>query len=241
MRYQNLARKLASHFGGAFFWPGGPQPIVDQLVTVVDGTDLELPLALHDVVQAHNRTVVTLGAAAGLLQGVFAGCQVVELGTVDLFEAFKRIVEMMDRGATVPGRRLELNTGFISHAVLDEPVLSPAVVYLRRYYKADLFTCADSIAPGANWQDAILTALAERQRFVGLLSQASRASHFCSFEFGVACALHKPIRLLSLDGSPPPVFLQHVQAADLPRLARQRPWLDMQDVLADELLKALSD
>jgi hypothetical protein len=216
---------------------------VDQFVTVVDGTDLEVPLALHREVQAHDRTVVTLGAAAGLLLEMFTGCRVVELGPVDLFEAFKRIVEMMDSGggAAVHARPLELNTGFISHAVRDEPLLLPAVDYLRRYYKANLFACADSISPGADWQNAILTALTERQRFVGLLSEASRASHFCSFEIGVACALRKPIRLLSLDGSPPPVFVQHVQAADLPRLARQRPWLDVQDIVADELLKALSD
>jgi hypothetical protein len=209
---------------------------------MVDGTDLELPLALHRAIQARTRLVITLGVAGDLLQGVFPDCQIVDLGDVDLFEAFKRIEAIVEggRGQPVSAPARALQTGFISHAVRDEALLLPAVEYLRRYFRVNLFLCADSILPGTNWQDTILTALVEQQCFVGLLSAASLASHFCSFEIGVACGLHKPMRFLSLDGSHPPAFVQHIQVVDLPRLARQKPWLDVQDILVDELLNVLS-
>src|SRR6185295_2137333 len=134
-----------------------------------------------------------------------------------------------------------LHGAFLSHAVGDEALILSVIDYLRRYFKADLFLCADSILSGTNWQDTISAALFGREYFVSLLSKANLASHFCSFEIGVAYALRKPIRLLSLDGSPPPAFVQHMQFVDLPRLARQKPWLDIQDILVDELLKVLSE
>jgi len=242
-RYHNLALKLASHHQGALCWPGEPFPVVDRLVTIVDGTDLELPLAVHREVQARTRTVISLGIPANLLQGIFAGCQVVDLGTIDIFEAFQRIAALVNGGLGPAAAlsSLTMHTGFISHAVHDEPLLMPVVDYLRRHFPVNLFVCADSIQPGTNWQDMILTALREQQVFMALLSEASRSSHFCSFEIGVAHGLHKPIRLLSLDGSPPPAFVQHIQVVDLPRLCRQKPWLDLQDILVFELLKGLGD
>jgi hypothetical protein len=242
-RYQNLVRKLASHYQGALCLPGEPLPAVDLLVTVVDGTDLELPLVLHRGIRARDRLVVTLGVAGGLLQEVFAGDRVLDLGHVDLFEAFRQVRAVLD-GKAEPAATpcpVRLHSAFISHAVRDEALVVPAVGYLRRYYQADLFLCADSIAPGTDWQGTIGRALRGQAVFVGLLSEASLASHFCSFEIGVASALEKPIRLLSLDGSPPPVFVQYLQVIDLPRVARQRPWLDLQNILVDELLSALCE
>jgi hypothetical protein len=198
-------------------------------------------LAVHCAIQARERVVVTLGIPPSLLQGAFAGCEVLDLGRVGLFDAFKQIEALVDCGRTAggPADPAILHTAFVSHAVRDEALLLPVVDYLRRYFAADLFLCADSILPGSNWQDGIWKALQEQEYFIEILSEASRASHFCSFEIGAAYALRKPLRLLSLDGAPPPAFVQHIQVVDLPRLARQRPWLDVQDVLVDELLNVL--
>lgn len=66
------------------------------------------------------------------------------------------------------------------------------------------------------------------------------SSHFCSFEVGMASALQKPLILISLYGSMPHVFIQHLQAIDLPRIVRQKPWLSIEDALLDELLRVLS-
>ena len=56
----------------------------------------------------------------------------------------------------------------------------------------------------------------------------------------MATALGKPVRLVSLDGSLPPVFIQHLQTADLERLGRSRPWLERHDLLLEELLKIIA-
>jgi len=56
----------------------------------------------------------------------------------------------------------------------------------------------------------------------------------------MAYALETPISLISLDGSRPPIFVQHLQTIGLIRLERQKPWLDKGDLLLDQLLKVLS-
>ncbi|MDP6507243.1 MAG: toll/interleukin-1 receptor domain-containing protein, partial [Planctomycetota bacterium] len=133
-----------------------------------------------------------------------------------------------------------LKSAFISHAVADESLIMPAVEYLRQYFDAGLFLCADSIETGSVWQKEITEALEAKDCFICLLSEASLASHFCSFEIGVASALEKPLIQISLDGSMPHVFIQHLQAIDLPRIVKQKPWLDVEDALLDELLKVLA-
>jgi len=243
--YQNLARKLAAHYQAALVLPGESKHVVDTLVTIVDGSDLEFPLAVQAQVQARHRMVVTLGAPGTLLQPLFTGSQLIELGRdVTVFEAFKQIRAYLDGDSQLNSTEalpaLTLPKAFISHAVKDEALVLPAAEYLRNYFAADLFLCVDSISPGVNWQDTILTALQSKTIFVLLLSKSTLASHFCSFEIGFAYALNKPMRIFSLDGSLPPSFIQHIQVVDLPRLAQQKPWLDQADILLDELIHALA-
>ena len=124
---------------------------------------------------------------------------------------------------------------FLSHATADEAQLRTAVALLRRL-GVEIFLCGDSIRGGARWWDTILTALRDCDRFVLVLSPESRQSSWCAFEAGAAVALGKPIRLLSLDGAPPPSFLGHLQMLDVPRVIRSRPWLSMEDALVESLI-----
>jgi hypothetical protein len=64
---------------------------------------------------------------------------------------------------------------------------------------------------------------------------------YCAFEVGVAMALKKPIRIISLDGSSPPSFLQDVQAFDLQRLLIRKPWLTPVDGLLEAFLDAMGE
>lgn len=247
-RYTNLARKLASHYQAALVLPGEPHHIVDTLVTIVDGTDLQYPTAVQSQIQARQRLVVSLGAARALLQTRLMANRIVDLSHISPLQAFSQIRQLLDE--KVPESKTSnpessqepnsLASAFISHAVKDESLLLPAANYLRDYFQADLFLCADSIPSGSNWQDSIYTALRQQEIFVVILTQAVLASHFCSFEIGMAHALNKPILILSLDGSRPPAFIQHLQAIDLPRITQQKPWLTLADVLLEELLHNLT-
>jgi TIR domain len=243
-RYQNLAKKLASHHQGLACLPGEPPPSVETLVTIVDGTDLDYPLQAYRQIHATDRVVVTLGVAGAVLSEVFPGSRVVDLGGQDLAQVFKRITALLQgAGATTDAPsarpREPLRAAFVSHAVADEALIMPAIDYARRYYGAELFTCSDSIPPGANWQASIMAALAAKDLFVLLLSAATEASHFCSFEIGVAVGLAKPMAVLSLDGSRPPLFVQQLHAIDIPRIERQKPWLERHDIVLDALLRVL--
>lgn len=250
-RYENLVRKLAAHYQGVTCLAGEPFPALETLLIIVDGTDLEFPVEANRQIRAKRRLVVTLGIASPFLNGVFPGCQIVNLAGNNIFQSFKRIRMFLDESDgngqvqdisnVVPmPAEATLKSVFISHAVKDEPLIMPVIDYLRRYFQVDLFTCADSIPASTNWQAEIIDALRAKDIFVVLLSQATSTSHFCSFEIGMAYALKKPIILISLDGSRPPIFVQHLQTVDLTRLERQKPWLDKGDLLLDELLKVLS-
>ena len=249
-RYENLVRKLAAHYQGVSCLAGEPFPTLETLVIIVDGTDLDFPVEANRQIRAKRRLVVTLGIASPLLNSVFPGCQIVDLAGIDVFQSFKRIRKILDESdgnsqlqdiSDVVPLPIEatLKSVFISHAVKDEPLIMPVIDYLR-YFQVDLFTCADSIPASTNWQREIIDALRNKDTFAVLLSQATLTSHFCSFEIGMAYALEKPIILISLDGSRPPIFVQHLQTVDLTRLERQKPWLDRGDLLLDELLKVLS-
>lgn len=250
-RYENLVRKLAAHYQGVTCLAGEPFPALETLVIIVDGTDLEFPVEANRQIRAKQRLVVTLGIASPLLSGLFPGCQIVNLAGVDVFQSFKRICTILDESGgngqlqdvsgdgPIPAEAT-LKSAFISHAVKDEPLIMPVIDYLRRYFQVDLFTCADSIPASTHWQAEIIDALRTKDTFVALLSQATLTSHFCSFEIGMAYALKASIILISLDGSRPPVFVQHLQTLDLTRLERQKRWLDRGDLLLDELLKVLS-
>jgi serine/threonine protein kinase len=240
-RYHNLATKLAAHHRGLTSFADNKNVVGEVLVTIVDGTDLDFVGVDADHIEARRHIVITLGIASEHLGGLFPGTEIVDFSDVDPLHAFRKISAWLARDEAAPLARAApvLRSAFLSHAVQDEPLILSVKDFLVNYYDANVFTCADSIPPGADWQAKILEALREKEIFVFLLSQASLGSHFCSFELGVASALGRELYVLSLDGSSPPVFIQHIQAIDVARIARTRPWLETGDVLLEELLKVL--
>lgn len=127
---------------------------------------------------------------------------------------------------------------FVSHSVADEAALEPLVAYLRAL-GVPLFVCADSIKPGTDWSATLRAELEAADAVIWVLSQSALASTFCAYEVGFATALGKPVHRVSLDGTPPPPFAQHLQAQDVLRLRARRPWLDPLDALIEAFLGVL--
>ena len=120
---------------------------------IVDETDLGFPAAVQRQARADERLVVAMGGAGSLLGSHFPGSRVVDLPDVDPVEAFCRVQAMLDNDEA-PGEiaaPASLCSAFLSHAVKDEALIMPAVTYLRRHFRVDMFLCADSIIPGTRW------------------------------------------------------------------------------------------
>ncbi len=239
-RFENLANRLAAHYRGTVVRPGQPVE-ADRCVILVDGSDLEAVQTLSAGVVAADRLVIAFGVPARALRPLFAGARVIDVGPTHAFAAYRKACEVID-GAQPDGAAEPelLASAFVSHAVADEPVIASATRVAAQVFGARLFWCADSIPSGATWQTDIIEALRGHDLFVFLVSQASRDSAFCAFEVGMACAIGKPIHVISLDGTLPPAYIQHIQAVDLPRLRRTRPWMDLDDLLLEQLLTAMA-
>lgn len=98
-------------------------------------------------------------------------------------------------GSTTQTLRMQLASGFMSHAVADEGLIVPVVERLRDLYGAQLFLCGDSIPTGSNWQHSIMEGLRGADVFVLLLSAAVKRSHFCSYEVGYAMGTGKDVKV----------------------------------------------
>lgn len=232
---ENVAERLAHTLGGlAAHRVDGPID-AERLVLLLDGHELDAALPLVDRVRARRRELWALTPAArGLpLEGYVRVDAVAEQtpGWERLLRAARA-----DAPAMPPREAAPI---FLSHAVADEPTLTPVLDDLRRW-GLDVFACGDSIAAGTDWEERIVGALRERPSFVLAVSAASVRSVWCAFEAGMARALGKRIALVTLDGTPPPSFVQRHHAFDLARELRARPWLTPRDALASALLTAAS-
>jgi hypothetical protein len=236
----NIAERLAHARQGAALHRLSGAVIAEEVVVITDGADLDLlTTALGRVTGprggAARQRVVLLGGDPALLRGVFAGSAIESVpdeGHPVLL--WRHLQQLLDTApvapSTSPPPRL-----FLSHASADEALLEPAVALLRRL-GVSVFVCGDSIPGGDRWWDTILASLHACDRFVLVLSEAARQSTWCAFEVGAAVAVDKPIRLISLDGQPPPSFVSHLQMFDIPRALRHRPWLSQADALIEALL-----
>ena len=70
------------------------------------------------------------------------------------------------------------------------------------------------------------------------LSEAFFRSTFCGFEVGMARALNKNIRMVSIDGAIPPSYAQDIQMLSVPRYMNTHAWLDFEEALLECMLKS---
>jgi hypothetical protein len=175
--------------------------------------------------------------ASTSIGAAFPGFEVLQACPANPLHLWRAVTAALDEGTATPPTRLL--SGFLSHAVQDEPLLQGAVDYLREQLGARLFLCADSISPGRPWKHEIESALLASDRFVFFGSAASASSAYCAFEAGFASALRKDIRVVLCDDTPVPAFLASIQAVSVPRTLRRRPWLTEHEVIVDALLDAL--
>ena len=237
---ENLAAKLGAEFRGIAADAVTGEISAERLVVISDGIDLDSVLRLTSRVNAQKRMAVAVNVDAVMLANAFPDWPIRAVRADNSIELWQQIraVCASDAKITRP-KPIQLQPAFLAHAVADEPLIQQPIDYLRRFYDADIFVCADSIPSGVIWHEQILSHLEERELFVFLVSRASLASTFSAFETGHAMALGKSVALISLDGSPPPAFVQHIQMADLERMRRLQPWLDPEEVLLEALLQTL--
>ncbi|MCA9524646.1 MAG: TIR domain-containing protein [Myxococcales bacterium] len=238
-RYLNLAKKLAFHYGGRALEPAeSTAGSAERLLVLVDPTDLDELRRTIESLQADEIVAFVVGFDPTLVQPLFPSAELRFLDDSSPLAAFHSVRRQLEE-RQAPNERADWRwpSTFVSHAVADEGRLLGAVEYLRQHFCASLFVCSDSIAPGSAWQDEIVGALRAAERFVAVVSEASLRSHFCSFEGGMAQALEKPLRLLSLDGSRPPLFFAQLQCIDLRAIQQRRPWLSDDDVVVDALIR----
>lgn len=234
---ENLAELLAEGSTGVAYHRADGPLRAREVVVLTDGTDLDGLTAHAAALGAETCVVLAFGVEAGLLEPVFVGASIRSVQAEDLHLA--RAAQDALEASPIARARRTLAPAFVSHAVADEPRLAGSIAYLRRHFAADLFVCADSIAAGADWHHTILTELDARPLFLALVSRDFKRSAFSAFEVGYAVARAKRVVAISLDGELPPSYMQHVQMADLPRLARARPWMDERALLVDAMLAAL--
>lgn len=231
----SAARRLAHHLGAELASERGGR--VARLLVLADAADLPELSAGVAGYEADTVEVLAVDVSAAAVRARLPEAVVRSVSPPDplqLWRALRAALEREEPPLT------HLASAFLSHAVADEEQLIPVVDHARRYAGAEVFLCADSIGGGERWLERILEALEGAQRFVLVVSAASAASAFCGFEAGWARRAGKPLRILSLDGTPPPAFVGEVQAFDVVRYRSARPWLTEAEALTEGLLDCLS-
>ena len=236
---ENLAERLAAKYQGIAAHTTDEPLRAERIVVLTEGTDLDHVKRVAKGIDAPTRRAIALNIDAGLVAPAFDGWSVqsVRGSNLELWGAVRKALGSDAPMSQVPRK---LGGAFLSHAVSDEKTLAQPIAYVRKHFNADLFVCTDSIGSGKVWHDEIVSQLRARDRFVLMLSSATTASTFCAFEVGFAAALEKQIALISLDGSRPPSYVQHLHMVDLQRRRSASPWLTEHDALLDAFLEVLS-
>ncbi len=230
-----LALRLAHSRGGSALQQLDGPVRTAELVVITDGTDLSA--LLPDLARVHAQTtrLVVIGADADWVRGALPGARCVQVAdTPDPTLLWTRIHAALDGPQAAPDAAPSPRL-FLSHAVADEPRII-SVVQTLRALGVDVFLCGDSIRSGVDWRGRIEDALRQADRFVYVLSQASKDSTWCAFEAGMATALRKPTQVLSLDETIPPSFLAHLQMDNIERTRKLRPWLNTDEAILEVLL-----
>ncbi|MEE2752093.1 MAG: TIR domain-containing protein [Myxococcota bacterium] len=235
----SLAERLAHRFGGAVADTLGGGRSADRLIVLTDGHDIS---GLHEKVarvDARERVLITVGIEPAVASWAFEGWNSVhipESGPAMLWRAAETALEQVPRPASTRGEPPRV---FLSHSVKDEGKIFEVIDTLRKDFGIPIFVCADSIASGTDWLNTIRTELHGCDLVLFLASSDANNSAFCAFEVGFASALGKPIHVVCLDASTPPLHLENLQAIQTDRLRARKPWLGASDALLEACLEAL--
>lgn len=231
-----VGERLAHELGGVAMQTVRHPTRAVRAVVLSDGTELDRLLQSVARVDAQERIAIVVDGAAALVGRALPDWSVRLARSDDASGLWGAVWEAM---SAMPVEVPILRSAFVSHAVADEPQLQPVLDGVRRA-GAELFLCADSIELGTDWRARIEHALASSERFVFVVSEHSVRSTYCAFEAGFALARGRTPRLISLDGTLPPAFLAHLQAADIPRMVHRQPWLTPSEALMQALVDAIS-
>jgi hypothetical protein len=236
---RNLADRLAHRFEAVSLNAVTGPLRCERLVILADGHNLEWLRQVSQRTEASNISLITIGMDSALAQWAFpeASCQALDdIPTQALWVAVESAVLLAPK-VTTPRPR---PTVFISHSSQDEAAIFPVLRVVREQLGVTVFLCADSIPAGAPWREEIRRNLTQCDLYLYIASESANNSVYCGFETGVASALDKTIRIVSVDGSPPPTHLSDVQATLVPRLMALKPWLNRSDAILEACLEALS-
>lgn len=236
---RNLADRLAHRFSAISLNSLDGDLRSERLVILADGHNLERLKQWSERCQAREQTLIGVGVDPRVIQWAFPRAGFLRVSDHPA-ESLWHVVESAVLAKPEETAPLPRPAVFLSHSAEDEGALYPVLNVLREQLGVKVFLCADSIPAGAAWRQEIRQNLDSCDLFLYIASERSNGSVYCSFEAGMAAALGKRIRIVSLDGSLPPAHLQDIQAAAVPRLMQRKPWLSRSDAILEATLEAVS-
>lgn len=234
---RSLGERLAHRLESTVVSPSVGPIEAKQLVVLFDGTDAAALRESLEYVRAEVRMVICVSVSAEVAFWALgiADIRRVEEGELGLFRGVESAVMGARACHEVFGPVPKV---FLSHAVADEGILVDVVRSLRLDFGLEVFSCGDSIDAGTRWQPEIERHIRACDRFVLICSKSSRTSVYCAFEVGLASALDKPIRLVSIDGQSPFLPVAQMQCVDVPRQMTRKPWLTRSEAILEAILGA---
>ena len=230
--YQSLAQKWAYHLNGKMLESADRTLHCDRLWIFCDGSDIDQLILQQKVIRAKQVSLVAINSDPSFLY---------RLGTIDdlkiINDDLKIPLWTQLQVETQKAQKEEQRSIFLSHAVADEATLLTMLTMLRNQLGHHVFSCSDSIAAGGNWYMEISEALNHSDYVLCVLSESFSRSTFCGFEVGMARALKKNIRLVSIDDTLPPSYAQDIQMLSVPRYMRTHTWLTFEEALLECMLK----
>ena len=236
----NLADRLAHRFGGVSLHQASKPLRACRLFIVTDGIQLDSVLAHMDRIHTDELHVIGIGIEQEVLSWSFTDAHFHVVPAHPFSTLWTHVQDAVEHGESQPMITANRPRVFLSHAVTDEARIFPTLNILREQYGITPFICADSIAPGADWQATIEANLRDTDLLIVLASERVTQSVYCAYEVGLAKGLGKEIRIVNLDGSQLPPYLTQKQAIDVPRLLTRKPWLTESDALLHAILSTLN-
>lgn len=244
---RNFAERLAQRLNGMAAHKTS-QHTSDRILRLCDhSTPRPMP---H--LQGHRMLSIAVDLAESLVQPLLASDErlisVEDQDAPELWRTLLKIARADEAWSPIynPSQRQESLSPhpyrhiFLSHAIADEGSLLSAVQVLRTHYRCEVFMCGDSLRSGSDWRAQLHDELMRTDLLLLTLSKDLLNSTYCAFEVGVAFGMNKELRVVSLDGSPPPTYLSHLHVLSIPQRAHLKPWFNEEELLLSALIEAMS-